>query len=283
MQKRSVFILSVLCFGFAFLYVPILIMMAYSFNASRLATVWGGFSTEWYGKLLQNDQVIDAALLSLRIAVVSATVATILGTLAGLTLARLGRFKGRTLFSGMISAPLIMPDVITGLSLLMLFVSLEVLIGWPSGRGANTVTLAHITFSMAYVAIIVQSRLTSMDQSVEEAAMDLGSTPLRVLWDITLPIIAPAMISGWLLSFTLSLDDLVIASFTSGPGGTTLPMLIFSKVKLGVTPDINALATIIVCVVTVGVVLAGILMMRTERQRQLDEQQAQAQASAPAP
>jgi putrescine transport system permease protein len=280
MQKRSVFILSVLCFGFAFLYVPILIMMAYSFNASRLATVWGGFSTEWYGKLLQNDQVIDAALLSLRIAVVSATVATILGTLAGLTLARLGRFKGRTLFSGMISAPLIMPDVITGLSLLMLFVSLEVLIGWPSGRGANTVTLAHITFSMAYVAIIVQSRLTSMDQSVEEAAMDLGSTPLRVLWDITLPIIAPAMISGWLLSFTLSLDDLVIASFTSGPGGTTLPMLIFSKVKLGVTPDINALATIIVCIVTIGVVLAGILMMRAERQRQLDEQQAQASASA---
>lgn len=283
MQKRSVFILSVLCFGFAFLYVPILIMMAYSFNASRLATVWGGFSTEWYGKLLQNDQVIDAALLSLRIAVVSATFATILGTLAGLTLARLGRFKGRTLFSGMISAPLIMPDVITGLSLLMLFVSLEVLIGWPSGRGANTVTLAHITFSMAYVAIIVQSRLTSMDQSVEEAAMDLGSTPLRVLWDITLPIIAPAMISGWLLSFTLSLDDLVIASFTSGPGGTTLPMLIFSKVKLGVTPDINALATIIVCIVTAGVVLAGVLMMRADRQRQLDEQQAQAEAGTPAP
>ena len=283
MQKRSVFILSVLCFGFAFLYVPILIMMAYSFNASRLATVWGGFSTEWYGKLLQNDQVIDAALLSLRIAVVSATFATILGTLAGLTLARLGRFKGRTLFSGMISAPLIMPDVITGLSLLMLFVSLEALIGWPSGRGANTVTLAHITFSMAYVAIIVQSRLTSMDQSVEEAAMDLGSTPLRVLWDITLPIIAPAMISGWLLAFTLSLDDLVIASFTSGPGGTTLPMLIFSKVKLGVTPDINALATIIVCIVTLGVVLAGILMMRAERQRQLDEQRAQAEASAPSP
>lgn len=283
MRKRSVFILSVLCFGFAFLYVPILIMMAYSFNASRLATVWGGFSTEWYGKLLQNDQVIDAALLSLRIAVVSATFATILGTLAGLTLARLGRFKGRTLFSGMISAPLIMPDVITGLSLLMLFVSLEVLIGWPSGRGANTVTLAHITFSMAYVAIIVQSRLTSMDQSVEEAAMDLGSTPLRVLWDITLPIIAPAMISGWLLSFTLSLDDLVIASFTSGPGGTTLPMLIFSKVKLGVTPDINALATIIVCIVTAGVVLAGVLMMRADRQRQLDEQQAQAEAGTPAP
>ncbi len=276
MQSRSVFILSVLCFGFAFLYVPILIMMAYSFNASRLATVWGGFSTEWYGKLLQNDQVMDAAWLSLRIAVVSATVATVLGTLAGLALARFGRFKGRTLFSGMISAPLIMPDVITGLSLLMLFVSLEALTGWPAGRGANTVTLAHITFSMAYVAIIVQSRLLSMDDAVEEAAMDLGSTPLRVLWDITLPIIAPAMISGWLLAFTLSLDDLVIASFTSGPGGTTLPMLIFSKVKLGVTPDINALATIIVGIVTVGVVCAGVFMLRADRQRQRDVQRAAA-------
>lgn len=274
MQKRSVFLLSVLCFGFAFLYVPILIMMAYSFNASRLATVWGGFSTQWYGKLLENDQVIDAALLSLQIAVVSASFATLLGTLAGLTLARLGRFKGRTLFSGMISAPLIMPDVITGLSLLLLFVSLETLIGWPSGRGATTVTLAHITFSMAYVAVIIQSRLTSMDNSVEEAAMDLGSTPLRVLWDITLPIIAPAMVSGWLLSFTLSLDDLVIASFTNGPGSTTLPMLIFSKVKLGVTPDINALATLIVGVVTIGVVVAGFLMFRAEKQRNRDVQAA---------
>ena len=274
MQNRSVFLLSVLCFGFAFLYVPILIMMAYSFNASRLATVWGGFSTQWYGKLLENDQVIDAALLSLQIAVVSASFATLLGTLAGLTLARLGRFKGRTLFSGMISAPLNMPDVITGLSLLLLFVSLETLIGWPSGRGATTVTLAHITFSMAYVAVIIQSRLTSMDNSVEEAAMDLGSTPLRVLWDITLPIIAPAMVSGWLLSFTLSLDDLVIASFTNGPGSTTLPMLIFSKVKLGVTPDINALATLIVGVVTIGVVVAGFLMFRAEKQRNRDVQAA---------
>ena len=274
MQNRSVFLLSTLCFGFAFLYVPILIMMAYSFNSSRLVTVWGGFSTQWYGKLLENDQVIDAALLSLKIAVVSASFATILGTLAGLTLARLGRFKGRTLFSGMISAPLIMPDVITGLSLLLLFVSLETLIGWPTGRGATTVTLAHITFSMAYVAVIIQSRLTSMDNSVEEAAMDLGSTPLRVMWDITLPIIAPAMVSGWLLSFTLSLDDLVIASFTNGPGSTTLPMLIFSKVKLGVTPDINALATLIVGVVTLGVVVAGFLMFRAEKQRDRDVQAA---------
>lgn len=274
MRNRSVFLLSVLCFGFAFLYVPILIMMAYSFNSSRLATVWGGFSTQWYGKLLENDQIIDAALLSLQIAIVSASFATILGTFAGLTLARLGRFKGRTLFSGMISAPLIMPDVITGLSLLLLFVSLEALIGWPTGRGATTVTLAHITFSMAYVAVIIQSRLTSMDNSVEEAAMDLGSTPLRVLWDITLPIIAPAMVSGWLLSFTLSLDDLVIASFTNGPGSTTLPMLIFSKVRLGVTPDINALATIIVVVVTIGVVIAGFLMFRAEKQRNRDVQAA---------
>ena len=274
MQKRSVFLLSVLCFGFAFLYVPILVMMFYSFNSSRLVTVWGGFSTQWYGKLFENDQVIEAALLSLRIAVVSATAATILGTLAGLTLARLGRFRGRTLFSGMISAPLIMPDVITGLSLLLLFVSLETLIGWPSGRGASTVTLAHITFSMAYVAVVIQSRLSSMDNSVEEAAMDLGSTPLRVLWDITLPIIAPAMVFGWLLAFTLSLDDLVIASFTNGPGSTTLPMLIFSKVKLGVTPDINALATLIVCVVTIGVVIAGYLMLRAEKQHDKDVQAA---------
>ena len=272
MGKRSTFLISVLCFGFAFFYVPIFVMIFYSFNKSRLATVWGGFSTEWYGKLFTNDQIIDAALLSLRIAVVSATMATILGTMAGLILVRMGRFKGRTLFSGMISAPLIMPDVITGLSLLLLFVTLQQWTGWPAGRGATTITIAHITFSMAYVAIIVQSRLLSMDESLEEAAMDLGSTPLRVMFDVTLPIIAPAMVSGWLLSFTLSLDDLVIASFTAGPGATTLPMLIFSKVKLGVTPDINALATIIVCVVAVGVALAGYLMYRTEKRRERDVQ-----------
>ena len=274
MGKRSTFLISVLCFGFAFFYVPIFVMIFYSFNKSRLATVWGGFSTEWYGKLFTNDQIIDAALLSLRIAVVSATMATILGTMAGLILVRMGRFKGRTLFSGMISAPLIMPDVITGLSLLLLFVTLQQWTGWPAGRGATTITIAHITFSMAYVAVIVQSRLLSMDESLEEAAMDLGSTPLRVMFDVTLPIIAPAMVSGWLLSFTLSLDDLVIASFTAGPGATTLPMLIFSKVKLGVTPDINALATIIVCVVAVGVALAGYLMYRTEKRRERDVQMA---------
>lgn len=274
MGKRSVFLISVLVFGFAFLYVPILMMIAYSFNASRLATLWGGFSFAWYPILFQNDQVIEAALLSLRIALISATVATLFGTLAGLALARMGRFGGRTLMSGMISAPLIMPDVITGLSLLFLFVSLESLTGWPAGRGATTITLAHITFSMAYVAVIVQSRLTSMDSALEEAAQDLGSTPLRVLFDITMPIIAPAMAAGWLLSFTLSLDDLVIASFTAGPGSTTLPMLIFSKMKLGMTPDINALATVIVSVVAIGVCVAGFFMHRAEKQREKDIQMA---------
>ena len=268
--RQSRFVLSMMVFGYAFLYVPILSMMFFSFNNSRLATVWGGFSTRWYGALLKNDLIVDAALLSLQIAAVTATVATVLGTMAGLALARLGRFRGRVMFSGMITAPLVMPEVITGLSLLLLFVSLEEWTGWPAGRGASTITIAHITFAMAYVAVIVQSRLSAMDDSLEEAAMDLGSRPLRVLFDITLPIIAPAMVAGWLLAFTLSLDDLVIASFTSGPGSTTLPMVVFSKVKLGVTPDINALATIIIVVVSAGVVAAGVMMRRQERQRERD-------------
>ena len=272
--RQSRFVLSMMVFGYAFLYVPILSMMFFSFNNSRLATVWGGFSTRWYGALLKNDLIVDAALLSLQIAAVTATVATVLGTMAGLALARLGRFRGRVMFSGMITAPLVMPEVITGLSLLLLFVSLEEWTGWPAGRGASTITIAHITFSMAYVAVIVQSRLSAMDDSLEEAAMDLGSRPLRVLFDITLPIIAPAMVAGWLLAFTLSLDDLVIASFTSGPGSTTLPMVVFSKVKLGVTPDINALATIIIVVVSAGVVAAGVMMRRQERQRERDMQMA---------
>ena len=274
--RQSRFVLSMMVFGYAFLYVPILSMMFFSFNNSRLATVWGGFSTRWYGALLKNDLIVDAALLSLQIAAVTATVATVLGTMAGLALARLGRFRGRVMFSGMITAPLVMPEVITGLSLLLLFVSLEEWTGWPAGRGASTITIAHITFAMAYVAVIVQSRLSAMDDSLEEAAMDLGSRPLRVLFDITLPIIAPAMVAGWLLAFTLSLDDLVIASFTSGPGSTTLPMVVFSKVKLGVTPDVNALATIIIVVVSVGVVVAGIMMRRQERQRERDMQMAAA-------
>jgi putrescine transport system permease protein len=245
-----------LAFGYAFLYIPLVSVIIYSFNDSRLATVWGGFSTRWYGELLRNEQVLDATFLSLRIAVVTATFATVLGTMAGMALARFGRFRGRTLFSGMITSPLVMPEVITGLSLLLLFVSLQQLIGWPAQRGFSTITIAHTTFALAYVTVIIQSRMAAMDESLEEAAMDLGGRPLRVVFDITLPLIAPAMVAGWLLAFTLSLDDLVIASFVSGPGGSTLPMVIFSKIRLGVTPDINALATLIIVVVTVGVLIA---------------------------
>ncbi|MCP4333422.1 MAG: ABC transporter permease subunit [Gammaproteobacteria bacterium] len=262
MRERSRFILSVLSFGYAFLYIPLISVVFYSFNDSRLATVWGGFSTRWYGELFRNEQILDAAFLSLRIALTSATFATLLGTMAGLVLARFGRFKGRTLFSGMISSPMVMPEVITGLSLLLLFVTLQQLTGWPGQRGFTTIAIAHTTFSMAYVAVIVQSRLLSMDESLEEAAMDLGGRPVRVVFDITLPLIAPAMIAGWLLAFTLSLDDLVIASFISGPGSTTLPMYIFSKVKLGVSPDINALATLIIVAVTLGVLVAWMATRR---------------------
>jgi len=265
MRRTSTFLYSVLCFGYAFLYIPILVLMAYSFNSARLATVWGGFSTRWYTALLDNSQILDAALLSLEIALVSATAATVLGTLAALGLNRMGQYRGRTLFTGMIAAPLVMPEVITGLSLLLLFVSLQELIGWPSSRGANTITMAHITFSMAYVAVIVQSRLASMDESLEEAAMDLGGRPFAVNMDITLPLIMPAMAAGWLLAFTLSLDDLVISSFAAGAGASTLPMLIFSKVKLGVTPEMNALATIIIGIVTLGVIIAGWMMLRQQR------------------
>ena len=265
MKRPSTFLYTVLSFGFAFLYIPIFVMMTYSFNDSRLATVWGGFSTRWYSALLDNEQILGAALLSLEIAVVSATVATILGTLAGLALNRMGRYRGRTLFTGMIAAPLVMPEVITGLSLLLLFVSLQELTGWPASRGANTIAIAHITFSMAYVAVVVQSRLASMDNSLEEAAMDLGGRPFAVTLDITLPLIAPAMASGWLLAFTLSLDDLVIASFTSGAGASTMPMVIFYKVKLGVTPEVNALATLVIVVVTLGVAVAGWMMFRQQR------------------
>ena len=264
---RSTFLTVWLVAGFVFLYGPILLMMAYSFNASRLATVWGGFSTKWYGELFANKMVIDAALLSLQIAAVSATLATALGTMAGIALARFGRFRGRLLFSGMVTAPLVMPEVITELSLLLLFVAMEGAFGWPAGRGMMTITIAHITFSMAYVAVVIQSRLAQVDVSLEEAAMDLGSRPAQVLVDITLPLLAPAMVSGWLLAFTLSLDDLVISTFTSGPGATTLPMLIFSKVRLGLTPDINALATIIIVAVTTVVVIGTVVSNRVQHRR----------------
>ena len=267
MNQRSTFIFTMLCFGFAFLYIPIVLVIIYSFNDSKLVTVWGGWSIRWYMELFSNENILNAALLSFRIAAITATVATIFGTMAGLILARLREFRGRMLFTGMIASPLVMPEVITGLSLLLLFVSLQNFIGWPSQRGMNTITIAHITFSMAYVAVIIQSRLTEVNESLEEAAMDLGAKPARVIWDITLPIILPAMISGWLLAFTLSLDDLVISSFVSGPGATTLPMLIFSKVRLGVSPDINALATILILMVTVGVCIAAWIINRQKESK----------------
>jgi len=262
MKQRSVRLLTLVGFVYAFLYVPIISVMVYSFNDSRLVTLWGGWSLRWYRSLLQDNAIMNATMLSLQIAVVSATVAVIFGTLIGLALNRLGRFQGRTLLTGMITAPLVMPEIITGISLLFLFISLSDWLGWPGNRGATTITIAHITFSMAYVAVVVRSRLSGMDQSLEEAAMDLGGRPLAVFLDITVPAIAPAMVTGWLLSFTLSLDDVVIASFVSGPGATTLPMLIFSKVRLGVTPDINALATIIILLVSTGVIAAALINRR---------------------
>jgi putrescine transport system permease protein len=263
-----------LILGFAFLYIPIVSLIVYSFNQSRLVTVWGGFSTKWYGELLRNEQILSAAWLSLKVATISATLAVALGTLAGMTLARFGPFKGRTLLSGLTTAPLVMPEVITGLSLLLLFVTMEQLIGWPAGRGATTIVISHITFTMAFVTVVIQSRLAQMDDSLEEAALDLGARPAKVFFLITLPIIFPALLSGWLLAFTLSLDDLVITSFVAGPGSSTLPMVIFSKVRLGVSPDINALATILVAVVAVGVLITGVAMSRQQKIRDRDAQMA---------
>ena len=271
MNRRPVFLITILCFGFAFFYIPILSMMVYSFNASRLATVWGGFSTKWYLSLFANKQVGSALLLSFQIALISASVATILGTMAGIALARFTRFRGRILFSGLVNAPLIMPEVITGISSLMFFILLAEYVGWPGQRGFATITLAHITFSMVFVTTIVQSRMVQADRSIEEAAMDLGSRPWQVLRDVTLPVIFPAILSGWLLAFTISLDDVVITSFTTGPGSTTLPLLIWSKVKLGVTPDVNALATLTVLVVGSGVAVAGYILNRAEKRRAAEE------------
>ena len=257
---RSWRLFAVLAFGYAFLYVPIFLLIIYSFNESKLVTVWSGFSVKWYGELIRNDKLLEAAWLSLKIAFTSATLATVFGTMAALVLDRFGRFHGRTLLGGMIAAPLVMPEVITGLAMLLLFVALETMIGWPAGRGQTTITIAHITFSMAFVAIVVQSRLRHMDRSLEEAAQDLGARPLKVFFVITLPIIAPSLVAGWLLGFTLSLDDLVIASFVSGPGSSTLPMVVFSSVRLGVSPQINALATVIIVTVAVCITLAGRLL-----------------------
>ncbi|MEM0899546.1 MAG: ABC transporter permease [Pseudomonadota bacterium] len=242
--------------GFAFLYIPILLLIIFSFNESRLVTVWAGFSTRWYVEMFSNRGLMDAAWVTIRVAIVSASIATVLGTLAALALVRNTKFRGRTLFTGMVYAPLVMPEVITGLSLLLLFVSINF------DRGFWTVTLAHITFTMCFVAVVVQSRLLTFDASLEEAAQDLGCTPFEAFYKVTLPVIFPAVISGWMLAFTLSLDDLVIASFTSGPGATTLPMKIYSQVRLGVTPEINAVCTILISLVAVGVITASLVQKR---------------------
>jgi putrescine transport system permease protein len=266
MKKRSWFLMICATLGFLFLYIPILSLVVFSFNKSKLVTVWGGWSFKWYGELFANDQIMEAAALSLKIAFISASLAVVLGTMAAYALTRMKRFRGKTLLSGMVSAPLVMPDVITGLSLLLLFVAMESLFGWPAGRGTVTIIIAHTTFCMAYVAVIVQSRLADMDESLEEAAMDLGAKPSTLFFLVTLPLIAPAVISGWLLAFTLSLDDLVIASFVSGPGDSTLPMVIFSKVRLGVTPEVNALATLMILIVAIGVTAAMLQMRRKEKE-----------------
>jgi putrescine transport system permease protein len=273
-DRVSPLLISVLCVGIAILYIPILVLIAYSFNASSLVSIWGGFSTHWYAALLHNDQILDAAWLSLQIGVVVSTVAVILGTLAAVALVRFKSFHGRLLLTGMVNAPLVMPEIITGITQLLLFVSMLHLFGWPH-RGFTTIVIAHVAFCTAYVTITVQSRLQSADRSLEEAAMDLGAGPLRAFLDTTLPGIAPALASSWLLSFTLSLDDLVISSFVSGPGASTLPMVIFSKIKLGMSPDVNALASLIICAVGVCVLLAGQLMRRTERRRVADAQLAE--------
>lgn len=272
-ERFSPFLFSILCFGIAVLYIPILVLIGYSFNASELVNVWGGFSTTWYQELLHNRQILNAAGLSLEIGIVASTGAVILGTLAAIALTRYRVFRGRLLLTGMVNAPLVMPEVITGITQLLLFVMLLQSFGWPH-RGFTTIVIAHIGFCTAYVTITVQSRLQSADRSLEEAAMDLGSGPVRAFIDTTLPIISPALAAGWLLSFTLSLDDLVISSFVSGPGASTLPMVIYSKVKLGLSPDVNALASIIIVGVGACVILAGYVMRRAERQRLLEIQMA---------
>ena len=270
---------SVLVLGFAFLYVPILSMIVFSFNNSRLVTVWDAVHSptlKWYAALASDEQILSAAWLSIRIALVSASCAAVLGTLAGVALARHGPFRGRTLLAGLTTAPIVMPEVITGLALLLLFIALQQAIGWPRSVGGLTITLAHITFCMVYVTVVVQSRLVGFDATLEEAAMDLGARPAKVFFRITLPLIAPAVVSGWLLAFTLSWDDLVITQFVAGPGASTLPMVIFSKVRLGVSPDVNALATLMVLLVACGILVAALGMRYRERRRERDAQLAAA-------
>ena len=265
MKKRSRFVLTFLAFGYAFIYIPIFTLIVYSFNESRLVTVWAGFSTKWYYQLVHNEQILSAVWVSLRVATLTATLAVILGTLAAIGMVRFRQGKKHSLFGGLITSPMVMPDVIMGLALLLLFVSLEQIIGWPSERGILTITIAHTTLALAYVFVIVHERLANFDQSLEEAALDLGAKPLVVFLRITLPLISPSLLAGWLLAFTLSLDDVVIATFTSGAGTTTLPMVVFSSIRIGITPEINALATIIVALVTTGVIITGIILRPKSR------------------
>jgi putrescine transport system permease protein len=248
--------------GFGILYVPVMVMVVYSFNAGRLVSVWAGFSTKWYGELMQNDQVLEALGKSLWVAVNAATLSTVFGVLIALAFVRYGNFRFRLLLSALASTPLVMPEVVTGLSLLLLFIAMEGFLGWPAGRGLDTIIIAHTTFGMCFAAIVVQSRLRDFDMSIEEAAADLGATQPFIFFSITLPVIAPAVVAAWLLAFTLSFDDLVIASFVSGPGSSTLPIVVFSKVRLGVTPEINALATIMIALVAASVVTASIIIYR---------------------
>jgi len=264
---------SLLGLGFAFLYLPILLLMVYSFNASKLATVWSGFSTRWYGELFNNRQILDALWISLKVAFWTACAATVLGTMAAMVMTRMRRFPGKTLFGALITAPLVMPEVILGFSLMTLLVAMGGIPGFPS-RGVTSIWIAHVTFTLSFVTVVVSSRLQELDRSLEEAAMDLGASRLKVFFQITLPIIAPALVAGWLLAFTLSLDDVVIASFVAGPNSTTLPMKVFSSVRMGIKPEINALATLMVLSVSIAAVVGWYITARAEKRRQRDMQMA---------
>ncbi|ASK19326.1 ABC transporter permease subunit [Halomonas sp. N3-2A] len=267
LRRRPRFTSVMLVLGLLFLYLPMVVLVVYSFNASRLVTVWAGFSTQWYGELFRDQQILSAVWTSLKIAFFAASMAVCLGTVAAFVMTRYGHFRGKTALSSMVTAPLVMPEVITGLSLLLLFVQMAQLIGWPADRGMATIWIAHTTFCSAYVAVVVAARLREIDRSIEEAAMDLGSPPVKTFFFITLPVISPALAAGWLLAFTLSLDDLVIASFVSGPGANTLPMVVFSSVRMGVSPKINALATLIILAVSLTTLLAWFFMRRGEAKR----------------
>jgi putrescine transport system permease protein len=261
---------SVLALGFLFLYIPIVSLVVYSFNESKLVTVWSGFSVKWYRAVLHDAELLTGAWLSLKIALLTAFSSVVIGTWAGYVLARLGRFRGFTFFTAMINAPLVIPEVIMGISMLLLFVAMEQVFGWPAGRGLVTIWIGHVMLCVSYVAIIVQSRVKEMNKSLEEAALDLGATPLKVFFVIILPLISQALVSGWLLSFTVSIDDLILSAFLSGPGSTTLPLVVYSRVRLGLNPEMNALATIFICLVTTGVVGVNLWMRAREKKRLLD-------------